>query len=123
MNLLGAKKNNYPPLKESRKRFERLIGKSNCNEALLIDLEDFSQCIDTFFWLERCDPSSPEFIFFADKEDRFAFTLCKYGNLHITEFENEILTEEILNGTDWYFLDERCYNIFSETSTIEGRRI
>lgn len=122
-NLLGTKKNNYAPLKESRERFEKLIEKGNHDEAFVVDMEDLSQCVETFFWLERCDPSSPEYLFFTDKEDRFAFTLCKYGNLHVTEFESEIFTEDILKENGWYIVDERCAEKFSETSAIEGRKL
>ena len=122
MELLGAKKNNYIPLKESVKRFEKLINNSNHNEAFELDLENLPQCIETFFWLQRCDTSSPEYLFFIDKEDRFAFTICRYGNLHTTEFETEILTEDILNDTGWYFVNERCYEKFSETNVIDGRK-
>lgn len=121
-NLLGTKKNNHPPLKESRKRFEKLIKKGNHDEAFVVDMENLPQCLETFFWLERCDPTSPAYIFFTDKEDRFAFTLCKYGNLHVTEFETEILTEDILIETGWHIVDEICSEKFSKTSAIEGRK-
>lgn len=123
MNLLGSKNNNYKPLKNARLRFEKLTGMPNNDEAFEVDLIDLSQCIETFFWLERCDPSAPEYVFFANKNDDFAFYLCKYGKVHTIEFAKEILTPEILENTGWQFLNERCGDNFSEDNAIKGRRL
>jgi len=123
MDLLGRKINTYKPLKNSRLRFEKLIGIPNNDEAFEVDLIDLSQCIETFFWLERCDPSAPEYVFFTNKEDDFAFYLCKHGKVHTTAFEKETLTQEILERTGWQFLDERCDDNFTEDNAIKGRRL
>lgn len=123
MNLLGCKKNTYKPLKNALLRFEKLIGMPNNDEAFEVDLIDFPQCIETFFWLERCDPSAPEYVFFANKEDDFSFYLCKDGNVHTIAFEKEKLTQEVLENTGWQFLNEGCNDKFSEDNAIEGRRL
>lgn len=121
MNLLGSKTNTYKPLKNARLRFEKLTGMSNNDEAFEVDLIDLPQCIETFFWLQRCDPSTPEYLFFASKKDDFVFYICKYGKVHTIEFEKEILTPEILEKTGWQFMDEQCFDTFSESNAIKGR--
>jgi hypothetical protein len=123
MNLLGNKNNNYKPLKNARMRFEKLTGMSNNDEAFEVDLIDFPQCIETFFWLQRCDPTTPEYLFFASKKDDFVFYICKYGKVHTIEFEKEILTPEILEKTGWQFINEQCFDTFSESNAIKRQSI
>ncbi len=122
-NLTGAKRNKYKPLKDSVIRFEKLSGIENYDEAFELDLDDLPQCIETFFWLQRCDPSSPEFLYFVDKSDRFAFNICRYGNIHITEFEEELITTELLDKQGWEIITERCREKFSESTAIKGRKL
>jgi hypothetical protein len=120
-NIFGALKNNYPPLKKALQKTKKLLPDLRYNEALRIDLQDLPLFIETFFWIERVDPSAPEFIYFADVNCRFAFNICKYGYIHFTEFENEIIDDEVLKPHGLYFADN-CDVKFFESKSISGRQ-
>ena len=123
MELLGARKNKYKPLKDSVARFEKLAGIPNTNESFEVDLEDLPQCIETFFWIERCDPSGPEYLFFCDKQDRFAFYLCKDGNVHTLSSEANYLNDDLLLSQGWQVIKGKCYDLFTDDGAIEGRKL
>jgi len=121
-NLFGKLKNKYPPLKNALEKTKKLLGSLNYDEAFQISLEDLHSFVETFFWIERCDPSAPEYIYFADLDDRFAFHFCKHGNIHLIEFENEIINTEILSSSNMYFVND-CWEQFSSKPGIEGRAL
>jgi len=121
-NLFGSLKNNYPPLKKALSQTKAIIGSLNYNEAFKVSLEDLPSFIETLFWIERCDPSAPEYIYFADLNDRFAFHFCKHGNIHLTEFENQIINNEVLSSFNMYFVND-CWEQFSNKPGIEGRAL
>lgn len=122
MELLGARKNKYKPLKDSVARFEKLTGIPNTKESFEVDLEDLPQCIETFFWIERCDSSGPEFLFFCDKEDRFAFYLCKDANIHTLSHKDDYLNDDLLLSQGWHVIEGNCHDSFTNDGAIEGRQ-
>ena len=114
-NIFGSLKNNYPPLKKALQKTKKILPDLRYSEALLIDLHDLPLFIETFFWIERVDPSAPENVYFADANGGFAFNICKYGYIHFIEFENEIIDNEILKQHKLYFVDS-CHEKFSESN-------
>ena len=119
-NIFGTLKNNYPPLKDALQKTKRLLGTLNYDETLKISLEDLPLLVETFFWIERCKPSAPEYIYFADVNGSFAFHLCKYGNIHFIEFENAVINDDVLSDFKMYFTDG-CKEQFLNKPGIEGR--
>jgi hypothetical protein len=83
-------------------------------------LSDF---IEILFWTKRCDPNVAEYIFLFDMNEQIQLCLCKYGNLHVTEYNKEQLTEGVLKELGWTIIEGREFDNFSETGKIEGRRI
>lgn len=123
INLFGNLKIKHKPLKQAYEDLYKIIGNFEYKEALRIDLLDFPSILNIAFWIERIDPSGPEYLFFYDEKNSFAFYLCKYGKVHTIEFENEILIDKILKKHNWKVIDGRCYDNFSESGKIEGRTI
>jgi hypothetical protein len=83
-------------------------------------LPDF---IEILFWTKRCDSNIAEYIFLFDMNEQIQFYLCKYGNLHVTEYNKEQLTEDVLQELGCTIIEGREFDNFSETGNIEGRII
>ncbi|MEB2777665.1 hypothetical protein SYJ56_20285 [Algoriphagus sp. D3-2-R+10] len=79
--------------------------------------------IEVFFWTVRCDPNTAKYILFFDTDEQLKFNICKYGNLHLTEFKQEKLTQEVLESLGWTVITGREYDQFTEDGGIEGRMI
>jgi hypothetical protein len=123
MNFFGNLKNDYKPLKEAYKALNDITGNLDYNEGFETNLDDLPSLIDIAFWIERCDPSGPEYIFFNDIENRLSFFLCKDGNVHIIEYGKEIFNSETLAEQNWFNITGRCNDKFTEDGAIEGRKL
>ncbi|MES2454916.1 MAG: hypothetical protein V4594_05235 [Bacteroidota bacterium] len=121
LDFIGSPENKYKPLQKAIKSFVRLTGDIKYNEALIANMSSLPALIDIAFWLGRCDCSCPEYIYFADVKDRIAFYLCKSGGMHIIQFDCDIVSDEIIEGLDMYFVKGGCEERFSGSSKIEGR--
>lgn len=122
MNFVGNIENTYRPLQAAFKKFEEITKNINYSEVFEFGIEDLPKLLEIVFWIERCDASGPEYIFFHDQDEKIAFYLCKDGNVHIIEFNIEILSDSMLSKNGWEFVQGQCYNKFSATSKIEGRK-
>ena len=121
MNLFGNLENDYPPLAEAYHDLEQIIGNTDYREALSFSLDDLPKMINIAFWMERCDPAAPEYMYFADSENKLAFYLCKDGNVHFITFWDNLITNELLDYSGWEIVDGRCYDNFTDDGVIEGR--
>lgn len=121
IDFFGNRNNKFKPLKQAYKDLEEVTGSKSYKEAFRISLDELPAFISILFWTERCDPSTAEYVFFADADDRFNFCLCKYGNLHTIEYGDSIFTDAA--DTLGWDNDDDCYNKFSDYSRIEGRMI
>lgn len=111
MNFFGNLEIKHKPVKKAYEDLKTITGSYLYEEALKIDLtdqHDFTTLINIAFWIERIDASAPEFIFFYDEKDKFAFNICKDGNVHTVEFGKHILTNKVLEKCNWHEIDERC---------------
>ncbi|HEY0055768.1 MAG TPA: hypothetical protein VGB63_10460 [Pedobacter sp.] len=115
--------NKYPPLQKAFKKFEKITGDITYKEAFEITISDLSELIDIAFWIERCHPAGPEFVFFHDIEEKVAFYLCKDGNIHTIQFGGEVLTRDLFDLHGATVVEGKCYDNFSDTGKIEGRKI
>jgi len=91
-------------------------------QAFKINLIDLPTLIEIVFWIERCDARAPEFIYFSDVNERIAFYLCKYGGIHVIQYGERIVSDELIESLDMYFINDHCEEKFSSSSKIEGRR-
>ncbi len=123
-DIFGWKNHPYYKVKKSYQQLIEILGKDDCNDAMVFDIKDFPKLFEIFFWLERCDPAIPEFLFWFDEKEKFCFTLCKHGNIHITEFTyRKTIKENILKNLNLNKFDGYCSEPFSETGAIKGRMI
>lgn len=122
LNFFGNRNNNFKPLKKAYKALEKVVGDDTFNEAFEIDIYSLSDFIEILFWTTRCDPSVAEYILVFDKDEQFQFHLCKYGNLHLTEYNKEQLTEDKLKKLGWTIIEGQEFDNFTESGKIEGRK-
>ena len=76
------------------------------------------------FWLTRCNASLPGFHFLNNKQEILG-NICKYGSVHVQTLnkraDNKLQT--VIGKTEFSLLEGRCYEPFSKTGGIKGRRI
>lgn len=123
LDFFGNRNNKFKPLVNSYKKLEKIVGQNTYKEAFMFDKSNLSDFIEILFWTTRCDPSIAEYIFLFDKDEKIQIHLCKYGNIHLTEYVNEQLTKEILTSLGWIIIEGQEFNNFSREGKIKGRQI
>lgn len=123
LDFFGNRENKFKPLKKAYKKLEKIVGDKTYKEAFEIDINSLSDFIEILFWTTRCDPSIAEYIFLFNKDEEIQFHLCKYGNLHLTEYNKEQLTEDKLKQLGWAIIEGQEFDNFTESGKIEGRKI
>ena len=123
LDFFGNRDNNYKPLKKVYKTLEKIVGDKTFNEAFEIDINSLKDFVEILFWTTRCDPSVAEYIFVFDKDEQIQFNICKYGNLHLTQYNREQLTDDKLNELGWTIIEGQEFDNFTESGKIEGRKI
>jgi len=123
LDFFGNRDNKFKPLKKAYKILEKIVGDKTFNEAFEFDIYSLSDFIEILFWTTRCDPSVAEYIFVFDKDEQIQFHLCKYGNLHLTEYNNEKLTDDKVKELGWTIIEGQEYDNFTNDGKIKGRQI
>ncbi len=123
LDFFGNRDNNFKPLKEAYKTLEKIVGDKTFKEAFEIDIYSLPEFIEILFWTTRCDPSVAEYIFLFDKDEQIQFHLCKYGNLHLTEYNNQQLPEDKLTELGWTIIQGQEFDNFTESGKIKGGKI
>ena len=123
LDFFGNRDNKFKPLVRSYKKLETIVGQATYKEAFEFGINDLPDFVEILFWTTRCDPSIAEYIFLFDKNEKIQICICKYGNVHLTEFENEILTENVLASLGWTVIDGQEFDNFTEDGKIKGRQL
>jgi hypothetical protein len=123
LDFFGNRNNKFKPLVNSYKKLEKIVGQSTYKEAFKFDLNNLSDFIEILFWITRCDMSVAEYIFLFDKNEKIQIHLCKYGNIHLTEFGKEELKESELTSLGWKIIDGQEFDNFTEEGIIKGRHL
>lgn len=120
LNYFGNLEHDFPNVIKAYKKLAKYFPTKSFKEAIEINKSEISDFVEILFWLERCDPSIPEYVFWFDKNEKFCFHFCKYGNIHIIDLTNGnlISDEELLKLG--FELDD--YDQFAQNA-IEGRQI
>jgi hypothetical protein len=113
--------NKYKPLVTALGKLREIVGKDNYMEALIVNKMDIKNIIEIVFLLGRCDPEMDNILLF-DKMERYYFSICKHGNIHFVEINGNNIVEEKITDIGFKIV-EKCYDEFSETGKIEGRKI
>ncbi|UOE37025.1 hypothetical protein [Chryseobacterium oryzae] len=120
LNFFGNLENDYPKVINAYEKLSKHFPEKNFKEAIEIEKSELSDFVEIFFWLERCDSSIPEYVFWFDKSEKFCFYLCKYGNIHFVDLTNgNLITHEEISNLGFEFDDEDQF----EQNAIEGRQI
>ena len=124
LDLFGNTEHDYDKVKNAYEQLKKMIVSESYKEAILADRKDLPKLIDILFWLERCDGSIPEYIFWFDTNERFCFHLCKYGKIHFIDFTNgDLISKEKLAELEFEILEGSCSEQFTEENKIENRKI
>lgn len=123
INFFGNRDNNFKPLKDAYSKLEKIIKGKAYKEAIVFDISELANIIEILFWTARCDPSTAEYIFLFDTEERVQIHLCKYGNIHLTELKNEQITNKLLTSLGWTIIDGQEFDNFVLEGKIEGRKL
>lgn len=121
LDFFGNRNNDFEPLANSYSSLELITGGTSYKEALIADDMGIADLMGILFWITRCDPGVPEYIFVFDKEERIQFNICKYGNLHLTEFGRERLSRDLLEALGWKIIEGYEYDNFSGDGKNQGR--
>ncbi len=123
MPFVGNIDNKYLPLQKAFNRLKAITNDIEYDNAFETDIDTLFDLIDIDFWIERCDASGPEFIFFHDVKEKLSFNICKYSNVHVIEYGRKRLTKKLLNQNGWYLIKDECFDKFTKDGRIKGRRI
>lgn len=123
LDFFGNRDNKFKPLKNAYIKLEKIVGNTTFKEAFEIDIKNLTDFLEILFWITRCDPSVAEYIFLFDKDEQIQISLCKYGNLHLTEYKNEQLTDDKLKELGWTIIDGQEFDNFTSDGKIKGRQI
>ncbi|MEJ2905181.1 hypothetical protein WAE58_22235 [Pedobacter panaciterrae] len=121
LSFVGNSDNKYPPFQKATQKFNAITKDLEYDEAFKISLIDLPTFIEIIFWIERCDARAPEFIYFCDADEKIAFYLCKSGSIHIIEYANKILSDDLIESLEMHLINGYCEEKFSSSSKIEGR--
>lgn len=108
-------------ISENLKKALNIMPPLGFENALTIKPDDFTAMVEDFYALVRANWLAPEYIFFCDRHDSFAFFICQYGNVHTIEFGTEILNAQVLNDTKWFEVKTRCYDKFSDDDSTRKK--
>lgn len=123
LDFFGNRENRYAPLVKSYSQLEKITGNNTYKEAFLFNLESLEEWTEILFWTLRCDPSVSEYIFLFDPAEKIQFFICKYGNIHFTEFKEEQFTASILTELGWAIIEGQEFDNFTTDGAIPGRQI
>ncbi|MES2555885.1 MAG: hypothetical protein V4604_07035 [Bacteroidota bacterium] len=123
LDFFGNRTNDFHPLVNAYKQLEEIVGDSTFKEAFVIELNSLREFVEILFWSTRCDPSAAEYIFLFNSEETMQIYLCKYGNIHLTQFGVERLTDDFITASGWTIIDGPEYDHFSETGGLEDRQL
>jgi hypothetical protein len=100
------------------------IGKK-FNGPLQVDTSALPMFIKHLAWMVRTN-AVLACVHFIDPGQNIIGTICQYGNLHIYTVNKKIDSrlKEIIDKSNFQYLtDGICYNKFSKSSVIKGRRV
>ena len=122
LDFYGNLEHDFEKVISAYSKLSKITNSKTYKEAIESEISEIESLVEIFFWLERCDASIPEYVFWADSKERFCFYFCKYGNIHFVDFTNgNLITENELEKL--HFIVNEDYDQFSEDGIIENRQI
>jgi len=120
LDFFGNLEHDFPKVVNAYKKLSEYLPNKSFKEAIELNKSEIADFVEILFWLERCDPSIPEYVFWFDKKEKFCFYFCKYGNIHFIDLTNgNLITHNELTNIGFELDDEDQF----EQNAIEGRQI
>ncbi|MBL7718104.1 MAG: hypothetical protein JNL72_04650 [Flavipsychrobacter sp.] len=112
----------YSPVKKALEYIERVVVDKDYFEGIVADSTDLKEMLTSIFWISRCCASMCD-IYCSLSGTRITFSICKYGVLHFTLYnEKEKDNFKLCLLGSGLKQTEKCSDIYSETA-ITGRQI
>jgi len=122
IDFFGNLKHDYEKVINAYETLSIITKSKTFKETIETKVSEINNLVEIFFWLERCDPSTPEYLFWTDTKERFCFYFCKYGNIHFIDFTNgNLISEKELASLG--FIVNEDYDQFTENGIIENRQL
>lgn len=122
LDFFGNLEHDYLKVINAYSELLKITNSKTYKEAIETIILEIESLVEIFFWLERCDANIPEYVFWADSNERFCFYFCKYGNIHFVDFTNgNLISEKDLEKLN--FIVNQDYDQFSDNGIIENRKI
>lgn len=84
-----CQKNRYKPVKQAMDELKKITISKTYFGAFEVSSNSLFDLINILFWLGRCNASLP-YIHIISEEKKLAFLICKYGNLHIDIYSEDM---------------------------------
>lgn len=118
-----SQQNDYKPAKSAIRFFEENKVTKKFNGALIVSAGSLTVFIQQLFWLIRCNVASP-YIYFMNKDQTIAGTICQYGSLHINVLNKSAEKDfkKAISNTAFRFSTlADCFDKFKKKPGIAGR--
>lgn len=115
--------NDYPPVAAALNYLRSLGADDHFTGGIIANGQELKALLPHLFWIFRCNASLAPAYFTGMGIDMVG-SICKYGNLHLYWY-NEAQKEAFIKQAPAFDLTliNSCYEGFSETGSIKGRKI
>ena len=113
--------NKYKRLVRVYKKLQKITIKKFYDEAFYLNRLS-EEIVEIIFWLSRCSPQMNNIIIF-DKMERYYLNICKYGNIHMTGLNGNIISEEVIKKIGLKIVEGKENDNFTDNGKINGRKI
>ncbi|MCX2743168.1 hypothetical protein OO013_04790 [Mangrovivirga sp. M17] len=120
-----SQKNDYAPVKEAQMYLKRIGVDDDFAGGFIVNTPELLDFMSYLFWIIRCNAELPP-CYFTFQKSKFVASLCKYGNVHFTFYNEEEMKvlEKIFDHLDMKEVPGgACLERFADGASIEGRRI
>ena len=122
MPWLGQQ-NDYKPVKKAMDYLKGIGTTDDFAGGFKANGTDLEKLSDNLFWIFRCN-ASLAYCFFSGIEKDFVGSICQYGNIHFHFYSETEMIQTKNAALDLGMIEiEKCFENFSETGRIEGRRL
>jgi len=103
--------NRYHKVKKAYSILSKYIPEKKYIEAIELNINEIDDFVDIFFWLVRCVGNFPEYVWWFDENQKYCFSFCNRGNIHLTIFlKNDLLNEKSLLRLGFLLDDEAQFD-------------
>ncbi|HEX5154406.1 MAG TPA: hypothetical protein VFW07_23330 [Parafilimonas sp.] len=114
--------NEYAPVKKALNYLKSIGVTDDFTGGIIANGADLEELLKYLFWICRCNAALP-YCFFSGIETAFAGNICQYGNIHLHFYSETEMIKIRRAAYDLHMIEIRkCFENFSETGAIEGRR-